>query len=174
MTRSQRQTIQLIAVGLLVILLVGWFVSTRASGANGVTAGPGSATAVAKTSGSSPSAARSAPSAPTVAAKPAVPQTDPASGLRFVAESALPKEGRETLALIRAGGPYPFPRNDDKTFSNAERLLPRQASGYYREYTVITPGSPDRGARRIVAGQGGELYYTSDHYASFQRIREGS
>ena len=167
MTRSQRQTIQLIAVGLLVILLVGWFVSTRASGANGVTAGPGSATAVAKTSGSSPSAARSAP-------KPAVPQTDPASGLRFVAESALPNEGRETLALIRAGGPYPFPRNDDRTFSNAERLLPRQASGYYREYTVITPGSPDRGARRIVAGQGGELYYTSDHYASFQRIREGS
>ena len=173
MSRSQRQTLQLVAVGVLVLLLIGWFVSTR--GSSDGTAGSGqvkpaatkAAVATAPKSGASSPAASGAP-------KTAAGQTDPVSGLRFVDESALPKEARETLRLIRAGGPYPYPRNDDKTFSNAERILPKQPSGYYREYTVITPGSPDRGARRIIAGDGGELYYTADHYSSFQRIREGT
>ena len=96
--------------------------------------------------------------------------TDPASGLVWIAESALPSQARETLRLIRAGGPYPYPRNDDKTFRNSEALLPRHPNGYYREYTVPTPGSADRGARRIIAGQDGALYWTSDHYRSFARI----
>ena len=83
----------------------------------------------------------------------------------------LPKEARETLALIRAGGPFPYPQ-DGRTFQNREKLLPQQARGYYREYTVKTPGARDRGARRIVSGKGGEFYYTADHYRSFKRIIE--
>ena len=84
---------------------------------------------------------------------------------------ALPPEAARTLALIKAGGPYPYAR-DGATFSNRESLLPRHPRGYYREYTVPTPGAPDRGARRIVAGRDGEYYYTGDHYRSFRRIVE--
>lgn len=87
----------------------------------------------------------------------------------------LPREARDTLALIRAGGPFPY-RKDGTVFGNRERLLPRRDRGYYTEYTVRTPGSRDRGARRIVAGgdprTSGEYWYTEDHYRSFRRIRE--
>lgn len=83
----------------------------------------------------------------------------------------LPREGRETLALIKAGGPFPYQR-DGTIFSNREGLLPRRGRGYYLEYTVRTPGARNRGARRIVAGRSGEFYYTEDHYASFRRIVE--
>ena len=100
--------------------------------------------------------------------------TDPVSGLPWIAESALPPQARETLRLIRAGGPYPYPRNDNQTFANRERLLPQHSRGYYKEFTVLTPGSDDRGARRIVTGSQGERYWTADHYASFSRIEEGS
>ena len=85
--------------------------------------------------------------------------------------AALPAEARETLARIKAGGPFPYAR-DGSVFHNREKLLPTRARGYYREYTVRTPGARDRGARRIVAGKGGEFYYTADHYRSFKRIRE--
>jgi ribonuclease T1 len=84
---------------------------------------------------------------------------------------ALPPEARETLALVKAGGPFPYAR-DGTVFRNREGLLPARPRGYYREYTVRTPGARDRGARRIVAGKGGEYYYTHDHYRSFKRIRE--
>jgi ribonuclease T1 len=87
----------------------------------------------------------------------------------------LPKEARETLALIRQGGPFPY-RQDGTEFGNRERLLPPRERGTYREYTVKTPGARDRGARRIVAGGAprapGDLYYTDDHYRSFKRIKE--
>ncbi|MEI7447259.1 MAG: ribonuclease domain-containing protein, partial [Burkholderiales bacterium] len=87
----------------------------------------------------------------------------------------LPREARETLSRIRAGGPFPYDK-DGTVFGNRERLLPRQPRGYYTEYTVRTPGSRDRGARRIVAGgdprSSGEYWYTDDHYQSFRRIRE--
>lgn len=83
----------------------------------------------------------------------------------------LPPEARQTLALIRAGGPFPYQR-DGSVFGNREGLLPRRGRGYYREYTVRTPGARDRGARRIVTGKGAEFYYTADHYRSFRRIRE--
>lgn len=96
-------------------------------------------------------------------------EVDPESGLRWSAAAALPSEARATLALIAAGGPFPYER-DGSVFQNRERILPDEARGYYREYTVVTPGSDDRGARRIVAGAGGERYYTDDHYASFRRI----
>lgn len=88
-----------------------------------------------------------------------------------VAAGELPGEARETIALIRNGGPFPYER-DGVVFGNLERQLPAQARGYYREFTVKTPGAKSRGARRIVAGRGGELYYTEDHYKSFKRIRE--
>ena len=94
---------------------------------------------------------------------------DPAAAVVFAAQ--LPPEARHTLALIRKGGPFPYER-DGVTFGNFERLLPRRERGYYREYTVRTPGIAHRGARRIVAGRAGELYYTEDHYRSFRRIRE--
>ncbi len=81
----------------------------------------------------------------------------------------LPPEARHTLALVKSGGPYPYAR-DGIVFSNREGLLPREPSGYYREYTVVTPGSADRGARRIIVGQQGEDYYTDDHYASFREV----
>ncbi|HSL36015.1 MAG TPA: ribonuclease domain-containing protein [Arthrobacter sp.] len=105
-----------------------------------------------------------------VAPAPAAPGNP--SGLPEVKASELPAEARQTLALIARGGPYPYSR-DDATFGNFERLLPRKSSGYYKEYTVRTPGESDRGARRIVAGQAGEKYYTPDHYNSFRFIIEG-
>ena len=99
--------------------------------------------------------------------------------LHDVAVAELPKEARDTLALIRKGGPFPY-RRDGTTFGNFEKRLPLRSRGYYREYTVPTPGASDRGARRIVAGHGatgdartsGEYYYSDDHYRTFRRIRE--
>ena len=84
---------------------------------------------------------------------------------------ALPPEARQTLALIKAGGPFPYAK-DGSAFGNREGLLPKRKRGYYREYTVKTPGAGDRGARRIVSGMPGEYYYTDDHYRSFKRIIE--
>ena len=97
-----------------------------------------------------------------------------------VSISSLPAEAAQTLNRIRQGGPFPYPHKDGSIFGNFERRLPPQARGYYREYTVPTPGRSDRGARRIVAGKGksnsvttsGEYYYTADHYRTFRRIRE--
>ena len=86
-----------------------------------------------------------------------------------VALSSLPAQARHTVALIRAGGPFPYAR-DGAVFRNAEHQLPAQRSGYYHEYTVPTPGESDRGARRIIAGIGGEYFYTGDHYASFVQV----
>lgn len=83
--------------------------------------------------------------------------------------SALPPEARQTVSLLRKGGPFPYQR-DGAVFGNREKLLPGRERGWYREYTVPTPGAHDRGARRIVAGRDGTLYYTGDHYRSFKRI----
>lgn len=81
----------------------------------------------------------------------------------------LPPEARDTLALIAMSGPFPY-RQDDAVFENRERLLPAAPRGYYREFTVVTPGAATRGARRIVTGAGGEMFYTDDHYDSFRVI----
>ena len=92
-----------------------------------------------------------------------------------IALSDLPPQGRTTYALIREGGPFPHDK-DGSVFGNRERILPAQKRGYYREYTVKTPGSRDRGARRIVCGGKPRVpdacYYTGDHYASFREIVE--
>ena len=94
-----------------------------------------------------------------------------ATETREIPAAELPAEARHTIALIRKGGPFPHDR-DGVVFGNFEKQLPLQARGYYREYTVRTPGAKNRGARRIVAGKRGELYYTADHYRSFRRIKE--
>jgi ribonuclease T1 len=102
---------------------------------------------------------------------PAGEGTDPASGLPVVRLADLPPEAARTVRLIDAGGPFPEPEHDGGTFGNREELLPDEPYGYYREYTVPTPGLETRGARRIVTGGAGELYWTADHYSSFSRIR---
>lgn len=101
------------------------------------------------------------------------PRSDSGSetGLRSVELNTLPRQAQQTVALIEAGGPYPYAK-DGATFGNRERILPAQRSGYYREYTVPTPGEADRGARRIVTGDDDQqFFYTADHYDSFVRIR---
>ncbi len=111
--------------------------------------------------------------APT-ASTPANPDAAARDG-HTIAESALPEQARQTLALIRQGGPFPYEK-DGTTFGNREKRLPLQDRGYYREYTVKTPGVNHRGARRIVAGGPAakpvEYYYTRDHYETFRLIVE--
>lgn len=90
-------------------------------------------------------------------------------GMGTVREAQLPAEARTTLARIDKGGPFPYAK-DGVVFGNFEGRLPKHQRGYYHEYTVRTPGSRDRGARRIVTGQGGEIYYTDDHYNTFRAV----
>ncbi len=93
------------------------------------------------------------------------------SDLETIGRDELTAEALSTLTLIDQGGPYPYSQ-DDGTFQNREGILPDRDREHYREYTVDTPGSSDRGARRIVAGADGERYYTGDHYDSFREIVE--
>lgn len=146
MSRRVRWAIQLV-VGLLVVLGGLWLVGGCEDGGTG----QGEDRSATATTGE---------------------EETPSSSLETVAESDLPAEGQETLDLIRSDGPFPYDR-DGLTFENREGILPSQGSGYYREYTVPTPGSEDRGARRIVGGDDGDRYYTDDHYASFRQIEEG-
>jgi guanyl-specific ribonuclease Sa len=134
---GRRLTVAL--VGLVALVVVGWFVKDN-------------------TSGSAPSPSSSSTSV-------AVPGAS--SGLDVQALSKLPAEAAKTWKLIEAKGPFPYPRNDGVTFENREKRLPQKKSGYYKEYTVPTPGSPDRGARRIVTGSEKEVFYTGDHYSTF-------
>ena len=104
------------------------------------------------------------------------PQTEPLPGPAAVsvASTGLPAQGHEVLAQIRQGGPFRYEK-DGTVFGNRERLLPNQKRGYYREYTVPTPGLNHRGARRIVCGgqqpqRPDACYYTEDHYNSFRLI----
>jgi ribonuclease T1 len=125
---SSRSRITLALVGLIVLVLAGWFVREQV------------------TDGS--------------AAAPALP-------VRPL--STLPAEATATWRLIEKGGPFPY-RSDGVVYENREKLLPHKESSYYHEYTVRTPGSADRGARRLVTGSGHELYYTGDHYKSFVAV----
>jgi ribonuclease T1 len=100
----------------------------------------------------------------------------PVDGVETVALSVLPVEAQHTQRLILAGGPFPYSK-DGVVFGNFERVLPRRERGFYHEYTVPTPGSRDRGARRIVCGgvrptQPEACFYTADHYASFKLIAQ--
>lgn len=101
--------------------------------------------------------------------KPLPDDVDPETGLAWVAESELPAEALDTLKAVDDNGPFPYDR-DGAVFENREGLLPAKAAAYYAEFTVETPGSGDRRARRIVKGEAGEFFYTDDHYESFERI----
>ncbi|MFE7119812.1 ribonuclease, partial [Streptomyces sp. NPDC057654] len=122
-----------------------------------------SSPAIAATSAAGPATAASATAAPAA-------HSVSVKSVGTVCYKALPSQAHDTLDLITSGGPFPYPK-DGTVFSNREGLLPKQSNGYYHEYTVITPGSHDRGARRIVAGEKKqEDYYTSDHYRSFNEV----
>lgn len=139
-------------VGLLVVVALVWW---------GTGGGPDD--------GGSDAPAATATSAPSGGAPSGLPEL-PLLDAITIPISELPPEAVDTLGLIEAGGPYPFAK-DGSVFANREKLLPLEKRGYYREYTVPTPGSPDRGARRIVVGGQGEAYYSADHYETFQRIQ---
>jgi ribonuclease T1 len=146
-----------------------------ASGAVDSAGGDLTATTVTLAAGgraNTPTIAASSTTRPTTTKAGATTTTRPAkdaAGFTIVRPAQLPKEAQQTLALVEKGGPYPYDR-DGIEFQNREKILPKKAAGYYHEYTVVTPGSDDRGARRIIAGSAGERYYTADHYASFVRV----
>ncbi|MDH3706287.1 MAG: ribonuclease, partial [Acidimicrobiia bacterium] len=94
------------------------------------------------------------------------------SDLPTITLAELPPEALTTLELIRDDGPFPYPQ-DGSTFQNREGLLPDQEMGHYQEYTVDTPGLSHRGARRFVTGDDGAIYWTEDHYASFEELVPG-
>ena len=106
-----------------------------------------------------------------LASQGAQPAQDGQANLPTIAVANLPVEARDTLHAIKQGGPFAYSR-DRVVFKNYERILPVQARGYYREYTVKTPGAHNRGARRIISGKLNEYYYTADHYKTFKRILE--
>lgn len=150
----------LIAVVVLVVAMVGGGALTAPTATQTATPAPGVSTA----------APRAVPGSTTAPAKTGAAVANP-SNLPSINASQLPGEARQTLALIAKGGPYPYSR-DGVNFGNFEGLLPRKAGGYYKEYTVVTPGESDRGARRIIVGKDTAKYYTADHYASFAFIVE--
>lgn len=161
----------------LALLLAVWAAlrpAPAATGSPGGTASAGPNPGPARTAGhASTSGKTTAPSK----GVPASQATDPVSRLRWVSLDALPAEAADTLASIKAGPPYPYPRNDGVVYHNNNRVLPAKPDGYYHEFTVKTPGASNRGARRIIAGgpnsgqANAEYYYTADHYDSFERIR---
>ncbi|MFJ6630374.1 ribonuclease domain-containing protein [Streptomyces sp. NPDC091376] len=103
----------------------------------------------------------------------AAPATAAAAAVGDICYSDLPSQAHDTLELIENGGPFPYPQ-DGTVFQNREGILPAHSTGYYHEYTVKTPGSSTRGARRIVTGESPqEDYYTADHYASFDLVDHG-
>jgi ribonuclease T1 len=89
-----------------------------------------------------------------------------------VSLTSLPVQAQQTVALIQRHGPYPY-REDGEVYDNLGRQLPTEKLGYYHEYTVSTPGSDDRGERRIITGSAGEFFYTADHYVTFRRVQVG-
>lgn len=123
--------------------------------------------------------ATAAPPRSSVSARPSARPSAPATsaprkdshGFVWVEAAALPDPAGAVLAAIDAGGPFEYTPKDGAVFGNFEGLLPKRERGYYREYTVETPGVNHRGARRIVTGRSGEFYWTDDHYSSFERIR---
>ncbi|MET9626203.1 ribonuclease domain-containing protein [Lentzea sp. NPDC006480] len=142
MSPGRRLTVAL--VGLIALVVIGWFVKDNTSG---------------------PAPEVTKPVVTSAAQGEKVPGAN--SGLDIEALSKLPSEAAKTWKLIESKGPFPYPRNDGVTFENREKRLPAQKSGYYKEYTVPTPGSPDRGARRLITGSEKEVFYTGDHYSTF-------
>ncbi|MBP2474114.1 guanyl-specific ribonuclease Sa [Crossiella equi] len=154
MTSRKRITVAL--VGLIALVMAGWLGRELFGGlpsSSSGTSATSSATSSAKAGGST-----------------ATPKATRSGGDVTEALSKLPPEAAATWKLIKSNGPFPYPDRDGVEFRNNERRLPQQGKGYYREYTVPTPGERTRGARRLVTGQSKELYYTADHYDSFVKV----
>ncbi|WP_030233566.1 ribonuclease [Streptomyces sp. NRRL S-350] len=169
---SRKNPLVVVAVLILAVMAgAGYLLADKGSGHPKAAASPTAAAAGPSTSGTSgpkpsapkPSPPRGGPSAPAGTWVPA----DPA--LADVCLTKLPSQAQDTVGLIAKGGPYPYSR-DGIVFENRESRLPKKAGGYYHEYTVVTPGSDDRGTRRVVTGNSGEEYWSGDHYATFQEI----
>jgi guanyl-specific ribonuclease Sa len=109
---------------------------------------------------------RALPAGPPVDDRPAVAVS---AALPVRSLSQLPPQAAQVWQLIQHGGPYRY-RQDGSVFGNRERHLPTREKGFYREYTVPTPGGYDRGPRRLITGGSTELYYTGDHYVSFVAV----
>ncbi|MDF9816396.1 ribonuclease T1 [Streptomyces sp. SPB162] len=154
------RTPRLTRIGALAVLAGTLLVGGPAVAASPATVAPASTTT-------------SAGSSAAVAIHPATINAATVNAVGGICYSALPSQAHHTLDLIDAGGPFPYSQ-DGVVFRNQEHLLPGHTSGYYHEYTVVTPGSPTRGARRIITGQAvDEDYYTADHYASFNLVDFG-
>ncbi len=171
---ARRRSVPAWVLALVVLLGValGWWI-----GQPGDRGGPtASATSAVATSASpGPATGAGSPTDPATTSASSSPTTarTPRSGLPTIAETALPSQARDTLALIHAGGPFPYDK-DGAVFQNRERILPLRPTGYYHEYTVPKPGESDRGPWRLVAGDDGDVYWTADHYDSFQQVQEGT
>ena len=174
---DNQRTSRLIGIAIALLLVgfaVGWV--TRGSGSSSTSSAPtdspasiSSSAPVTTADGTAPTTGQSPVTAGTTttvdANCPALPDVD------MVSVDQLPTQALDTLDLIAADGPFPYDQ-DGAVFQNRERLLPKRAAGYYHEYTVVTPGSPDRGARRIIVGDCGDKWYTEDHYDSFWLITD--
>jgi len=166
-TDRQRTRWIAVAVALLVVgIAVGWI--ARGAGAGTTSSSPASSTVAGATvAGATVDVTTvDVTTAPVDSADPNCPAIRAAA---TIGVDELPSQAVDTLGLVADGGPFPF-EQDGGVFQNRERLLPLQATGYYHEYTVITPGSPDRGARRIIVGECGDRWYTDDHYDSFRLV----
>lgn len=175
MATAGRERFRWLLLLVAAVLLVAWLLVDGTGEEPG--GGDGSSASSPSSSPSSPTHRLTSTTTPTTDPAPSPTAdgqdpggVDPASGLPVVRLAGLPPQAAATVGLIDRGGPYPEPEHDGGTFENREEILPDRPLGYYREYTVPTPGSDDRGARRIVAGADGELYWTGDHYRSFSRI----
>lgn len=162
----------LASIGLVLVVVLGvWLLNGRNPGTStGVLPEPTVSASYA--GGSEPTSPPTDEPSATATATATAPTTriDDFSGLPLIALEDLPQQARDVIDLIFTGGPFAY-GEDGSTFNNYEGRLPDEPNGYYAEYTVDTPGSDDRGARRIIAGDGGDFYWTDDHYASFARVR---
>lgn len=179
-----------IGLGAVIVAVVFFAVARGGGGSSGAaidnqtptTASAAGSTSAPASAGASQTTLGAAAASPTTASRPTIgqPTTGRASttqaltvetpvGMKSVAVGSLPPEARTTLKLIDSAGPFPY-RQDGVVFENREQHLLKEPSGYYHEYTVVTPGSPDRGTRRIITGSNGERFYTDDHYATFRLV----
>jgi ribonuclease T1 len=182
---SRRFTFRALAVGALSAMCA---LSLSACGGSTVTLDRPATSTLVPSPGTANGSAKTGSTRPTSPTKPGTPTTKasskpsttrgprdlisadaPLTDLDTISLDQLPDEAIDTLTLIASDGPFPYSK-DGVTFQNRERILPKQARSYYHEYTVETPGSSDRGARRIITGDGGERFYTDDHYDSFKEI----
>ncbi|MFI6155945.1 ribonuclease domain-containing protein [Kitasatospora sp. NPDC051170] len=169
MTRRKSPLLVVAVLILAVLAGVGYLLAGKGGDSHPKASATSTATGAgtSNTSAPKPSAPKSTPPPGGGAATGTWVPADPA--LADVCRTKLPGQAQDTLALIAKNGPYPYNR-DGIVFENRESRLPKKTDGYYHEFTVVTPGSNDRGTRRVVTGGSGEQYWSPDHYATFQEI----